>query len=172
MPIRMTCRKTPMAGRNCKSVSFERPSPSQKHFQVRRFKFSASPLIPDSCVDPPSVAQFSLSALKSLHAVISDDDQYHMYFTSSKALTAAKRRGETRLIEYWSGKPVVSIELLQYVIVRSTRKGLVNSASHVDPRRQDYWLRIPSPYLLSGGRRELPNYHQSPALSSIIPGSL
>src|SRR6266702_1754328 len=123
MSIQTTCRKTPMAGRNCKSVSFGKPSLSQKHFQVRRFKFSASPLISDSCVDPPSVAQFSLSALKSLYAVLSDDDQHHMYFTSGKALTAAKRRGETRLIEYWSGRPVVSIELLQYVIVRSSRKG-------------------------------------------------
>ena len=127
---------------------------------MRRFKFSASPLIPDSCVDPPSVAQFSLSALKSLHAVISDDDQYHMYFTSNKALTAAKRRGETRLVEYWSGKPVVSIELLQYVIVRSTRKGLVNSASHVDPRRQDYWLRILPPYSFGESQRMLENYHK------------
>ncbi|KAF8274883.1 transport protein Trs120 or TRAPPC9 TRAPP II complex subunit-domain-containing protein [Lactarius quietus] len=69
--------------------------------------------VAEALPDPPSVAQFSLSALKSLHAVLSDDDQYHMYFTSSQALTAAKRRGETRLIEYWSGKPVVSIELLQ-----------------------------------------------------------
>ncbi|KAI9466349.1 TRAPP II complex [Lactarius psammicola] len=69
--------------------------------------------VAEALPDPPSVAQFSLSALKSLHAVLSDDDQHHMYFTSSKALTAAKRRGETRLIEYWSGRPVVSIELLQ-----------------------------------------------------------
>ncbi|KAH9180692.1 TRAPP II complex [Lactarius sanguifluus] len=62
--------------------------------------------VAEALPDPPSVAQFSLSALKSLHA-------HHMYFTSGKALTAAKRRGETRSIEYWSGRPVVSIELLQ-----------------------------------------------------------
>src|ERR1700744_3225866 len=129
--------KIPMGGMNCKLASSEKPSPSQKHSQVRRFKFSTSPLISDSWVDPPSVAQFSLSALKSLHAVLSEDDQYHMYFTSNKALTAAKRRGETRLIEYWSGRPVVSIELLQYVIVRSIRKDLVDTA--IDPRHQDCW---------------------------------
>ncbi|KAH9005302.1 TRAPP II complex [Lactarius hatsudake] len=69
--------------------------------------------VAEALPDPPSVAQFSLSALKSLHAVLGDDDQHHMYFTSGKALTAAKRRGETRSIEYWSGRPVVSIELLQ-----------------------------------------------------------
>ncbi|KAH9009241.1 transport protein Trs120 or TRAPPC9 TRAPP II complex subunit-domain-containing protein [Lactarius pseudohatsudake] len=79
--------------------------------------------VAEALPDPPSVAQFSLSALKSLHAVLGDDDQHHMYFTSGKALTAAKRRGETRSIEYWSGRPVVSIELLQYVIVRNARKG-------------------------------------------------
>jgi hypothetical protein len=64
------------------------------------------------------VAQFSLSALKLLHTILSDDDQGHIYHSSSKALAAAKRRGETRLIDYWSGRPVVTIELLQYVIVR------------------------------------------------------
>ncbi|KAI9446319.1 TRAPP II complex [Lactarius indigo] len=69
--------------------------------------------VAEALPDPPSVAQFSLSALKSLHAVLSDDDQHHMYIASGKALTAAKRRGETRSIEYWSGRPVVSIELLQ-----------------------------------------------------------
>ena len=127
---------------------------------MRRFKFSTSPLIFDSCVDPLSVAQFSLSALKSLHAVLSDDDQYHMYFTSNKALTAAKRRGETRLVEYWSGKPVVSIELLQYVIVRGTHKGLVDSAPRIDPHRQDYWLKILPPYSFGESQRMLANYRK------------
>ncbi|KAI0306435.1 TRAPP II complex [Multifurca ochricompacta] len=69
--------------------------------------------VAEALPDPPSVAQFSLSALKSLYTALSDDDQYHMYYTANKALTAARRRGETRLIGYWSGRPVVSIELLQ-----------------------------------------------------------
>lgn len=108
-------------------ASFGKPSQSLRRYQVRRS--SASSLISDSCVDPPSVAQFSLSALKSLYATLSDDDQCHMYQTSSKALTAAKRRGETRLIDYWSGKPVVSIELLQCVIMKNSRRPLVDTTS-------------------------------------------
>ncbi|KAI0062282.1 hypothetical protein BV25DRAFT_1945461 [Artomyces pyxidatus] len=63
-------------------------------------------------VDPPAVAQFSLSALKCLHGVFSEDDQYYMYATASRALTDARRRGDTRSVDYWSGQPVVSIELL------------------------------------------------------------
>ena len=97
---------------------------SLRPYQVRRS--SASSLISDSRVDPPSVAQFSLSALKSFHEILGEDDQYHMYQTSSKALTAAKRRGETRLIDYWSGRPIVSIELIQCVIVKNTRGCLVD----------------------------------------------
>jgi hypothetical protein len=120
-----------MAGRSCKSALFGKPSPSLRHCQVRRS--SASLLISDSCVDPPSVAQFALSALKSFHAILSEDDQYHMYQTSTRALTAAKRRGETRLIDYWSGRPVVSIELLLYVIVKKTRRRLVNTTSCRSP---------------------------------------
>lgn len=116
-----------MAGRSCKSASFAKPSQSLRRYQVRRS--SASPLISDSCIDPPSVAQFSLSALKALHTVLSDDDQYHMYNMSHEALTAARRRGETRLIDYWSGRPVISIELLQCVTVGNTHMGLLDTAS-------------------------------------------
>ena len=105
-------------------ASFGKPSQSLRLYQVRRS--STSSLISDSCVDPPSVAQFSLSALTSFGEILSDDDQYHMYQTSSKALTAAKRRGETRLIDYWSGRPIVSIELIQCVIVKNARGRLID----------------------------------------------
>lgn len=94
---------------------------------------SANPLISDSCVDPPSVAQFSLSALKGLHMVFSDDDQYYMYHAASEALTAAKRRGETRLPDYWSGRPVVSIELLQCVFLGNNHIDLVDKALQASP---------------------------------------
>ncbi|KAI0273777.1 TRAPP II complex [Gloeopeniophorella convolvens] len=90
--------------------------------------------VAESLPDPPSVAQFSLSALKSLHTVFSDDDQYHIYYTSNRALTAAKRRGDTRLMDYWSGQPVVSIELLQ----PSPSKSLVeNPASMLVQRKSE-----------------------------------
>ena len=127
MSVQMTYWMTHMAGRSCKLVSFAKPSRLLRRYQVRRS--SASPLISDSCVDPPSVAQFSLSALKSLYTVLNDDDQHHMYHASNEALTAAKRRGETRLIDYWSGRPVISIELIQCVIVGITRMVFVDTTS-------------------------------------------
>ncbi|KAH9996824.1 transport protein Trs120 or TRAPPC9 TRAPP II complex subunit-domain-containing protein [Russula vinacea] len=88
--------------------------------------------VAEALPDPPSVAQFSLSALKALHTVLSDDDQYHMYNMSHEALTAARRRGETRLIDYWSGRPVISIELLQPPMSRS----LVESPISILARRK------------------------------------
>lgn len=62
--------------------------------------------------DYPSVAQFSLSSLKTLYPVMSQSDQLHLYRTANRALTTAIRRGDRRTVEYWAGKPIVSIEML------------------------------------------------------------
>lgn len=62
--------------------------------------------------DYPSVAQFSLSSLKTLYPVMSQNDQLHLYRTANRALTTAIRRGDRRTVEYWAGKPIVSIEML------------------------------------------------------------
>ncbi|KAG6866933.1 hypothetical protein C0991_003849 [Blastosporella zonata] len=67
--------------------------------------------VAEALPDFPAVAQFALSALKTLQTVLSPGDQYHLYSTSSRALTTARRRGDTKSIEYWSGRPVVSIML-------------------------------------------------------------
>src|SRR5216684_3616712 len=131
IPVQMTHLRTHMAGQSCKLALFAKPSQSLRRYQVR--ESSTSPLISDSCVDPPSVAQFSLSALKALHTAFGDDDQYYMYNAASEALTAAKRRGETRLLDFWSGRPVVSIELLQCVFVGNTRKASVDPTSRRPP---------------------------------------
>ncbi|KAI0322235.1 TRAPP II complex [Amylostereum chailletii] len=74
--------------------------------------------IAEALPDPPAVAQFSLSALKSLHAVLTSEDQYNIYATSARALTAAHRRGHKRVMDYWTGQPIVSIELLPLPSVR------------------------------------------------------
>ena len=157
-----------MAGQNCKSALFEKPSLSLSHCQVRRSRSSS--LISDSCVDPPSVAQFALSALKSFHTILGEDDQYHMYQTSIRALTAAKRRGETRLIDHWSGRPLVGIELLLYVIAKITHRLLTQPS--VDLPHQERWLKTPSPYLLDEGQRTLANYHKRQAHSCMTLGNL
>ncbi|KDQ60798.1 hypothetical protein JAAARDRAFT_31778 [Jaapia argillacea MUCL 33604] len=59
----------------------------------------------------PAVAQFALSALKSLHPVLSEKDQLELHATAAHALETTKRRGDQRWVEYWSGRPIVSIEL-------------------------------------------------------------
>jgi len=62
-------------------------------------------------LDYAIVAQFDLSALKALRAVLAPSDQTYLYTNSAKALVTARRRGDDRRIEYWSGNPVVSIEV-------------------------------------------------------------
>jgi hypothetical protein len=62
-------------------------------------------------LDYSAVAQFSLSALKTLHPLLTSQDQQHLYATASRALATAKRRGERSTVDYWSGKPIVSIEV-------------------------------------------------------------
>lgn len=65
-----------------------------------------------------AVAQFSLSSLKNLQLVLSSGDQHHLYATSIRALMTARRRGGQRLVEYWSGRPVVSISLAPIPLIR------------------------------------------------------
>jgi hypothetical protein len=67
----------------------------------------------DCCriVDYPAVGQFSLSALKTLHPLLTAIDQQHLYATAARALATAKRRGDRSTVDYWSGKPISSIEV-------------------------------------------------------------
>jgi hypothetical protein len=67
-----------------------------------------------------AVAQFALSSLKTLQTVLAPGDQYHLYATSTRALMTAHRRGDSKSVEYWSGKPLVSINLSSYVILLSS----------------------------------------------------
>lgn len=71
--------------------------------------FSSHSLQFTSFVDYPTVAQIALSALKTMYPTLASGDQYHLYSTSNRALTTASRRGDTRQIEYWAGKPIASI---------------------------------------------------------------
>lgn len=66
-------------------------------------------------VDFPAVAQFALSALKTMQSVLSPGDQYHLYSTSARALTTARRRGDNKYVEYWSGMPVMNVTIVPYV---------------------------------------------------------
>ncbi|KAH9926207.1 TRAPP II complex [Fomitopsis serialis] len=50
--------------------------------------------------------------------VMSQSDQIHLYHTATRALTTAIRRGDRRTVEYWAGKPIVSIEMLPLPLIR------------------------------------------------------
>ncbi|KAF7363484.1 hypothetical protein MSAN_01004300 [Mycena sanguinolenta] len=75
--------------------------------------------VAEALPDYLAVAQFALSSLKTLpQSVLSAGDQYHLYTTSNRALMTAHRRGDSKSVEYWSGKPLVSINLSPLPLVR------------------------------------------------------
>ena len=84
------------------------------------------------CRDFFAVAQFALSALKTLQTILSPGDQYHLYATASRALATAKRRGDNHSVEYWAGRPVLGIALAPCV------DELLFISFESYPVRQDY----------------------------------
>ncbi|KDR81631.1 hypothetical protein GALMADRAFT_239700 [Galerina marginata CBS 339.88] len=74
--------------------------------------------VAEALPDFPTVAQFALSSLKSLQSVLTPGDQYHLYSTASRALITARRRGDPRAVEYWSGRPIVSISIAPLPAIR------------------------------------------------------
>lgn len=66
-------------------------------------------------VDYPHVAQFCLSALKCLYPVLTAADQHHLYTTASRSLATSRRRGDKRIVDYWSEQPIVSLAVTPYV---------------------------------------------------------
>ncbi|KAH9946027.1 TRAPP II complex [Epithele typhae] len=74
--------------------------------------------VAEALPDYPAVAQFSFSALKLLHPVMTARDQHQLYTTGTRALATAMRRGDRRAVDYWSSQPVVSLEVLPLPLVR------------------------------------------------------
>ncbi|KAJ7063346.1 TRAPP II complex [Mycena amicta] len=74
--------------------------------------------VAEALPDYLAVAQYALASLKTLQTVLAPGDQYHLYATSTRALMTAHRRGDTSSVEYWSGKPIVSINLSSLPLVR------------------------------------------------------
>ncbi|KAG6879987.1 hypothetical protein C0992_008580 [Termitomyces sp. T32_za158] len=93
--------------------------------------------VAEALPDFPAVAQFALSALKTLQTVLSPGDQFHLYSTSARALATARRRGDTKSVEYWSGRPVVSITLapipLPRLPVEKPISALQSTSSAISP---------------------------------------
>ncbi|KAF8964707.1 TRAPP II complex [Flammula alnicola] len=74
--------------------------------------------VAEALPDFPTVAQFALSSLKSLQSVLSPGDQYHLHSTATRALITARRRGDARVVEYWSGRPIISISIAPLPAIR------------------------------------------------------
>ncbi|KAF8201813.1 transport protein particle complex subunit, partial [Pholiota molesta] len=74
--------------------------------------------VAEALPDFPAVAQFALSSLKSLQGVLSSGDQNHLYSTATRALITARRRGDSRVVEYWSGRPIISISIAPLPAIR------------------------------------------------------
>ncbi|KAF7338264.1 hypothetical protein MVEN_02051700 [Mycena venus] len=90
--------------------------------------------VAEALPDYLAVAQFALSSLKTLQAVLAPGDQYHLYATSNRALMTAHRRGDSKSVEYWSGKPLVSINLSALPLVRLP---IEKPLSALQPRSSD-----------------------------------
>ncbi|PBK78204.1 hypothetical protein ARMSODRAFT_947080 [Armillaria solidipes] len=81
---------------------------------VVREAVAVAEALPDYLV----VAQFALSSLKTLQEVLEAGDQYHFSKTAREALLTARRRGDTRLMEYWTGNPITSISVAPLPLIR------------------------------------------------------
>ncbi|KAF9052654.1 TRAPP II complex [Panaeolus papilionaceus] len=74
--------------------------------------------VAEALPDFPAVAQFALSSLKTLQSVLTPGDQYHLYTTASRAMITARRRGEPKAVDYWSGRPIISISVVPLPAIR------------------------------------------------------
>ncbi|KAK0459779.1 TRAPP II complex [Desarmillaria tabescens] len=74
--------------------------------------------VAEALPDYLAVAQFALSSLKTLQDVLEVGDQYHFYKTATEALSTARRRGDTRPVEYWTGNPITSISVAPLPLIR------------------------------------------------------
>ncbi|KAI6166990.1 transport protein Trs120 or TRAPPC9 TRAPP II complex subunit-domain-containing protein [Pisolithus thermaeus] len=68
--------------------------------------------VAEALPDYLAVARISLSALKTMHSMLTTADQCHLYQTASRALNILKRRGETTPIEWWAGQLVSPLHRL------------------------------------------------------------
>lgn len=60
----------------------------------------------------PSLTQFSLSSLRALYTHLTASEQHSLYIAAKNAVQVSQRRGEDFRVEYWSGRPVVSVEVV------------------------------------------------------------
>ncbi|KAG8688542.1 hypothetical protein FRC08_011380 [Ceratobasidium sp. 394] len=95
--------------------------------------------IAEALPDHRAVAQLALMSLRQLNSWMSPGDQHHLYTLASRSLATAHRRGDAHKIDFWSWKPVVSIEVVpppqDRIPTERPWKDLVTTPADVDPVR-------------------------------------
>ncbi|KZO95888.1 hypothetical protein CALVIDRAFT_537860 [Calocera viscosa TUFC12733] len=81
---------------------------------VMRETISLVELLPDY----PTVAQLALTAIRRLGRYLPASEQHHLYVVSMRAMATARRRGDTRRLQYWSPDPLVRIEPVPLPLAR------------------------------------------------------
>ncbi|KAG8935684.1 hypothetical protein FRC02_006960 [Tulasnella sp. 418] len=87
--------------------------------------------IAEALPDYPAVAQFTLSTLRALRPHLTAQEQLQLYTTSAKALATSRRRGDDRRVAYWSGRPILSIEITPLAPVKVP---IEHPMSHLQPQ--------------------------------------
>ncbi|QRV85843.1 transport protein particle subunit [Ceratobasidium sp. AG-Ba] len=95
--------------------------------------------IAEALPDHRAVAQLALMSLRQLNSWMSPGDQHHLYTLASRSLATAHRRGDAHKIDFWSWKPVVSVEVVpppnDRIPTERPWKDLVTTPGDVDPVR-------------------------------------
>ncbi|KAG8733709.1 hypothetical protein FRC11_003864 [Ceratobasidium sp. 423] len=68
--------------------------------------------IAEALPDHRAVAQLALISLRQLNTWMNPGDQHHLYSLASRSLATAHRRGDSHKIDFWSWKPVISVEVV------------------------------------------------------------
>ncbi|KAG8710483.1 hypothetical protein FRC09_000112, partial [Ceratobasidium sp. 395] len=95
--------------------------------------------IAEALPDHRAVAQLALMNLRQLNSWMSPGDQHHLYTLASRSLATAHRRGDAHKIDFWSWKPVVSVEVVppphDRMPTERPWKDLITTPADVDPVR-------------------------------------
>ncbi|KAJ8078800.1 hypothetical protein AAF712_001246 [Marasmius tenuissimus] len=100
--------------------SMENPADDQETFgwpELQVGVIRESIAVAEALPDFLAVAQYALSSLTGLK-ILTPGDQHHLYVTAARALLTAKRRGSSKMIEFWPERPIVSITLAPLPLIR------------------------------------------------------
>ncbi|EGN95949.1 hypothetical protein SERLA73DRAFT_111910 [Serpula lacrymans var. lacrymans S7.3] len=108
--------------------------------------------VAEALPDYLAVARIALSSLKTMHPVLSIGDQYHLYQTATRALATARRRGSSETVEYWAGRPVISISVSPLPLSRRPIESPVSALAPKQPAIDRILAGATDPFLYNPRR--------------------